>query len=661
MISQICLPEKDEWQYNTVRKMQEELISDKIGYTVNGSEASRLVSVYGHPQVGKTTLILELLGVKKEYNSLVHKTLRAGRKKGDSSTSTAILYQKSDDNSWGISYKNSVNEIDSFVEKFDTQAAFQQELVKIRDRVESGEKDWSVIGISIPCDYVDTNKHDENMIRIVDLPGINGSSESESKQVYSMIEGFVAKSSVVIIVWMAYNIALLPDEYIPGVGTNWKYIPNRFFVVLTKSYSQSSIKRIISADGLTAANRAIFESISDSFGDKKAEIDFFPIDIGESIKSVPTEICDNVEREVDNQLNRVIDEIYKRRGDVLRSSVQSLQAFVIKQENDRMAEIDDLILRVSNEISKSTKNVDRIEKRITKFRKQIELNVDKPLYAELLGGAIDYCNEKENSVFEYKKYDDSIDEDKIEEESKKFDEDIKRQFEQFKKGISESLMKLVDSNSVFFDISIPDDKKTEAVDQICDELKERFDSMDDWFRIEEYTPDESLQTVDKYIEKKMKDEVTGFLFWWRSCSADQANTIISDFVFHARNRLIENTRSFLMDWKNSCMLEYEKLKKCDRVINKYLYREKSREMDKIENKKAEQDELERKRIVHHNNIKRIEAYINNYKRIAKTEYEEQMSRLLSVVNNDNAPINKRLEAMFIAGQMELDYNSIMTI
>src|SRR5690606_2308028 len=56
------------------------------------------IAVYGQSQVGKTTLILKLIGIKEEHYEEISSVLRADIPKGKSVTPTSIIYLKSKDN-----------------------------------------------------------------------------------------------------------------------------------------------------------------------------------------------------------------------------------------------------------------------------------------------------------------------------------------------------------------------------------------------------------------------------------------------------------------------------------------------------------------------------------------------------------------------------------
>ena len=60
------------------------------------------VGVYGPTQVGKTTFILNLIGINENRLDELSNALRGKREKGKSSTVTATLYEKNEDNNFEI-------------------------------------------------------------------------------------------------------------------------------------------------------------------------------------------------------------------------------------------------------------------------------------------------------------------------------------------------------------------------------------------------------------------------------------------------------------------------------------------------------------------------------------------------------------------------------
>ena len=99
--------------YKKSISLDSKLLTDKIikkQYLLESNE-KKLAILYGKSQVGKTTLILALMGIKSDSFKKVEDILRAGREKGKSSTSIAIKYGYSNDSFWYIN-KDRTDEVD---------------------------------------------------------------------------------------------------------------------------------------------------------------------------------------------------------------------------------------------------------------------------------------------------------------------------------------------------------------------------------------------------------------------------------------------------------------------------------------------------------------------------------------------------------------------
>ena len=116
-----------------------------------GLQESYLVVVYGPAQIGKTSLILKLIGIRDDCFQCVSQTLRTKEiTRGNSSTSTAIIYARSDTEQYALTVEG---EPGVFSEKiwFSTEAELEAKLVEVRSRVVTNkESARSVLHIDIP-------------------------------------------------------------------------------------------------------------------------------------------------------------------------------------------------------------------------------------------------------------------------------------------------------------------------------------------------------------------------------------------------------------------------------------------------------------------------------------------------------------------------------
>ena len=110
--------DKGYWQEDAFNRIKSELLSVKDNRFVQYSHtaATHFVCVYGKSQVGKTTLILDMIGLKDECKRDVAEVLRGGIALGNSSTSTAIIYSQSESDLYGVRTETLEGKILSAVE-----------------------------------------------------------------------------------------------------------------------------------------------------------------------------------------------------------------------------------------------------------------------------------------------------------------------------------------------------------------------------------------------------------------------------------------------------------------------------------------------------------------------------------------------------------------
>ena len=101
------LDDRETWQNNTIEEIKKKVIY-KPKSLKNSRVGEKLVAIYGPPQIGKTTLILCLIGIAPEFQKKVYNDIRAGVPRGNSSTSTAIIYHQIDADLYGVKYGESV-------------------------------------------------------------------------------------------------------------------------------------------------------------------------------------------------------------------------------------------------------------------------------------------------------------------------------------------------------------------------------------------------------------------------------------------------------------------------------------------------------------------------------------------------------------------------
>lgn len=333
---------KDNWKKNTFENIKNRLLSIKGNRFVRYDQtvSNHLVCVYGTSQVGKTTLILNMIGLKEEYKEDVSNVLRGGVKLGNSSTSTAIIYSKNDSDiledskKYGIRIETIDGQCKSSVSYYTSEEMIQQ-LKSIRDMVEQNQFcKTDILHIFIPKTYFDLNEISAN-ISILDLPGIESRNSKERNHVNSLMTRYIPISSVCIIVRLANELATLDQMSFPN-EIDWKNLPHKYLVVLTRSFSVSdSIKKYLKdsreeSDLTNYAQQYYDKRIKDYLG-KDNRTKLYPLELGESFETfleANEEHREEVTKCRDNILHALQEEIMKHKGEQLLAVIKELYGIV---------------------------------------------------------------------------------------------------------------------------------------------------------------------------------------------------------------------------------------------------------------------------------------------------------------------------------------------
>lgn len=201
------------------------------------------VVLYGRTQVGKTTLLLKVLGIDDGLFPRVSQLLRGGREAGNSATATATRYARSPDDLWRVG-------LDLDRDSPLNDEGLEYKLAGIRQLVEAGAyDDENPINIWIPRRYF-SQRAPTIDVRILDLPGTHSSNANERRHVAKIAARFVPTADVVLLVGKANALGFLKPE---DLGLEelqyWLHSPDRFKLILTHTYSDQSIKDWIEKRG----------------------------------------------------------------------------------------------------------------------------------------------------------------------------------------------------------------------------------------------------------------------------------------------------------------------------------------------------------------------------------------------------------------------------
>ncbi|WP_394659010.1 hypothetical protein [uncultured Novosphingobium sp.] len=197
-----------------------------------------MVVLFGPTQVGKTTLLLTLLGIADGLSfDAVQKVLRGNRQHGESSTATPMRYARSPDNRWRRDRPDGPGL---------SADQMQAELANIRRQVEDGSwQGTDPVSLYIPgCYFADSDP----LVRVIilDLPGIAAANPRERELVERIAQRHVPTASLILLVSTANRLGVFEPEKLGQELEElkgWVRSPIRYRLVITYAYSQDSVRR----------------------------------------------------------------------------------------------------------------------------------------------------------------------------------------------------------------------------------------------------------------------------------------------------------------------------------------------------------------------------------------------------------------------------------
>ncbi|MGB8021485.1 MAG: hypothetical protein WCF04_09685 [Candidatus Nanopelagicales bacterium] len=200
-------------------------------------EREATIALYGPTQVGKTTLILKMLGVSEAAAPAVGEVLRGGRSAGESATATAMRYRVSDDAGWAWADGADLLTGASATEIVDRLGA-------LRSSVEAGSRDPGAapVEVGIPRALLHADAA-PLPIRIIDLPGIQSENAAEQAHVWDLAGTHLPHADVIVILGKADSLEFLKPEVLAMPGLlDWWVAPHRFRIVLTHAHLLGTAK-----------------------------------------------------------------------------------------------------------------------------------------------------------------------------------------------------------------------------------------------------------------------------------------------------------------------------------------------------------------------------------------------------------------------------------
>lgn len=371
---------KEDWQRKTFEMIKSDLISAKDNRFVryDNSEENHLVMIYGKSQVGKTTLILNMIGLNPNCFSEVYETLRAGVPRGSSSTSTAIIYAKSINEQYGCDLL-SINALSSKDIQYYDRKGMISHLEKIRQQVENNRvPPNSILFIYIPKNYF---IHDStaDSISIMDMPGIESRNHKEDIHVKNLMTRYIPISSVCIIACRSNEIQSLETLVLPN-HMEWRRMEHRFILVITHAYNDGTTKQYLKKNP-SKRNKKFYDYVVDAYTQEiqkilgeKNQIEVYPIDVGDTLTRLCNEEIkqDSDRKEIIETKDRVLANLRKsiidHKGERLKSALMDLDVIIKHYGEDEIQRIDEEISVLRSKINDKNNMIDRTDCNIENLR-----------------------------------------------------------------------------------------------------------------------------------------------------------------------------------------------------------------------------------------------------------------------------------------------------
>lgn len=281
-------------------------------YETAPEHEATFVAVLGPSQVGKTTLLLRLLGLNPDGEAAVGRLLRGGRAAGESASATAAIYGPSGDEHFRY------QEPDQTEVALD-EGALLERLKDLRERVEKGtfgSTDAVLIRLPRSC----FREGAPSDLHVIDLPGFGGRDRAEQAHAARLFERFLPLAPLALLVERADNLSSLGYLTVPGIGEGWLHFPERYAIVLTRALSAASVQEQVRGGTLASYDQVVgyyraevsrsLAATARSGGrwdaatlnDRVDALGLYPVDLGQSLETLPDDVRAAAEPVVDEAL-----------------------------------------------------------------------------------------------------------------------------------------------------------------------------------------------------------------------------------------------------------------------------------------------------------------------------------------------------------------------
>jgi len=200
---------QSDWAFRAYSRLIMTLSEDvQEKLSLKDEAAQPYIVIFGKTQVGKTTLLLDLMGIDPVQMRIISEVMRGGREHGKSATATAMEYCRSTNERWGLTFQAKTCWLES-------DQAMTQALGQIRKLMEEGNLIVETpCVVHIPKRFFSKENTNAPKVRILDLPGDNPANEQEQKHVNHMAKTYLPFADLVLLVGRGDDLGFLKPEVI---------------------------------------------------------------------------------------------------------------------------------------------------------------------------------------------------------------------------------------------------------------------------------------------------------------------------------------------------------------------------------------------------------------------------------------------------------------
>ncbi len=639
--------ERNLWQTKTFEKISQSIgLSEEVELTpTEVTRSTKNIIVFGMTQAGKTCTLLAIAGIAFEHQEYIETLLRAGQEKGNSSTSTAIIYNRTSKENFGISYVSNGERINAPI-FFDNDEIFKKKLIEIRNLVEENKHPDDRLNIYIPEKYFDKNKKKYNF-NIIDLPGAGSRNIREITHVETLKAKYFDLAHVKIIVCSIEDIQslqndldmkkLLPEEDIHI----WQNLNSEYILVLTSAYSMESIKNHFSLPKKerdksfakmleTKQEKEILSTFGNNFN-----LEVYLFDVGESYKKLLDSLNEEDRKEIVELQEETIDKLAKsieqRKGNTLKATIDKIgtrakivlkkQREEVEKEKNKYEEKLAVAIKSQEDHTKTLKELDEKKQELSTHIKKLKACSEKVL-----------CTKSKFSINTKKLYQNHLTSGKLKDSQRAlFISELEKNVLDYSKEILNTIITEIEEVPSLFHLQKDIDwsiEFTKYISDCIDDLNYNLKPTGIW-PFKKFPDEDTVKSQSEQFIKNVKE-------WLATKTTDIALKINSEQLNKIeQQRSIESSR-----------------KECNKTI------------DDI--KKQRIPELRAKTKICQDSILLIDAKYDASENlalmwvdVAKTEYKAQYNEYKKLFDSNSISSDRKMELLITMGLMERDISKML--